>query len=1784
MIRKRNKCKKSLKTIVSISIIALMFMASCFPGTVKAAGIGDVVTEVANNNLSSPEFDFGTEDATGLNLKAHMASGDYGKGTGIFGVVGPINKDQMKSVMDHIAGVAGSTGVKTTSIKGGEVREYTMANGVGITVVLPDYVITIEIYETGNSSSADIATAKKFAQQLVNGLDKNGLLSQPAPDIQKPVSDNKQSEKEKKTSNTSTGVVVKGKALKEAVAVSNTDNIGGVKNGPTAPTTFTINVPHLVTYIRDYHWNNAKGDTPGTIALKDQKGVVYGPWQAKGTDGMGGVKNANWEVNPNIVIPAGTYTIIDSNPATWAQNQESGGRGMGQVKATPQFQVTSGSLNDLGKTTSGNTGKSGSSISKESPAGVGSVGTIPGPKNNTEAVVGVAVPGLIATVLAGLAGLGGGSVPPGGTAASGGGPISGGGASSGGAGGSTGGAPVSGGGAASSGGTYPEGGTSPQQGGTGKTSSSAVNEAAQLGRRRRRIDKTDIDDGVNISIDEDLIIEERIGIELEDDLIIEDGLEIDGGLQINKDFIKNEAIKSDDGLIIEKDFGTKDEVLVQEAAKGAKVDEKSSGVSTDNIDIKVDKPDSVSYEGDILVSKDSDQKVIKDGEAAGKEYDAHEGDVFVSKDSDEKVIKDGKAVGKEYDAQGFDSAGYDKEGFNKVGYDKDGYNRNGYNSQGFNREGFDVNGMNEKGYNRSGYDAEGYNAAGYDREGFNKQGFDKDGYGRNGLSKDGFDREGYDKDGYDKNGYNREGYNREGRQQEGLDEYGYDKKGFNKDGFDKDGYDTQGFDYKGYNRDGYDPWGYNRQGYDKDGYHWSGYNSDGYNRNGKHWSDLGYDPKHRNPFDGGPISLDGSPIKDEVPKAPLLGEPYPKTAEKYGPKPWTTEPSSPKTEPAVPSSGDKIPSVSTADKVSTITPEPPQSDSGIIGPEDPMNTLKHHGVGEEGKASGLPIPEEDIPSAEGANTVPIVPGEEGTSSTSPVPEGFPKDGEKRTLVGETDGRTYEIEYDASTGHWRNTETGGEFYPDRFDQWQKDMAEDRRRSAIDIEKMSNRQDANSKAIDQALGDWKKLENMQKAADKYNIGEKGGPGDVDKAIQDLKDQMLSGKELDGDKFDRINKVIDSRIKGDSAADTGTPWQEEPWYKDIDSALKANTETIREVVTGEDSEGNTSVLGMGARAVIGAATGGASEYIMTVAEAMNRIKTSVDKGKSDYDAVKDAVGQLIFEEALGGAIGLAGEGAAKTTAAMFPNFTKNAAELVEKNVLKIMKADQLASRGLGLVGKESADQAIKQIEKRLTELGADAAGDAVKNTVKGGGRAANPSADDVIKGTSKAAAGTSDDLAKGTSKSAAGSADDAAKGASKTAGESSDDLAKGSGKTEASNSDDLAKGSDKSIDRGGRSNKEVINDPTAMNKAEKTVKGNMKEFDKMPPAKQKELIKEQAIYDEYRIQAEEKTCNLADKVQRGEPITVKDALDMKADPASMRTLKDINKVDGVGAELGTSGSINVQKKFNEVLNEKVYEPSYDDVRKHLSNKFDGAEIKVETVRTPGKEYHPWDINTDNDIIATRKVQKPDGSVEWVEVPRSEWEDKYFESYAKNTGFNPKDASQKFPSEDWSKMTKTEQARKWAELHGESPTDVYHPEGARDFSTQKTSIMNGQRPEKAAAAQAAAAEGKLLDAEGLGLMEKNKINHYWEKGDIKNQTEALEQLKKAANQAQSLEKGYKDMGYKIADMPKDMKDAIKVVNNSNLSPAARAARLQELGYDTPGDFVDKLTSRIGSLKAARK
>jgi probable HAF family extracellular repeat protein len=114
----------------------------------------------------------------------------------------------------------------------------------------------------------------------------------------------------------------------------NNFNVCGVKNGPTKETTFAIDSPHLITFIATYHWNGGRGALPAGkgISLKDSAGKLYGPFVPVTTSaGEGGAANVGWECHPGITLPAGTYTIIDPDPATWSQNDGSGGSGFARV-------------------------------------------------------------------------------------------------------------------------------------------------------------------------------------------------------------------------------------------------------------------------------------------------------------------------------------------------------------------------------------------------------------------------------------------------------------------------------------------------------------------------------------------------------------------------------------------------------------------------------------------------------------------------------------------------------------------------------------------------------------------------------------------------------------------------------------------------------------------------------------------------------------------------------------------------------------------------------------------------------------------------------------------------------------------------------------------------------------------------------------------------------------------------------------------------------------------------------------------------------------------------------------------------------------------------------------------------------------------------------------------------------------------------------------------------------------------------------------------------------------
>jgi hypothetical protein len=123
----------------------------------------------------------------------------------------------------------------------------------------------------------------------------------------------------------------KGPVTLRSTTLFNNFNSGGVVNQARAATTFTLSASRTITSIQTYHWNAGRGKAPGTIKLVSQTGRTFGPWQAKGSDGQGGVKNAFWTASLWEQVPAGTYTVVDSDPATWSNNAQSGQRGFAVV-------------------------------------------------------------------------------------------------------------------------------------------------------------------------------------------------------------------------------------------------------------------------------------------------------------------------------------------------------------------------------------------------------------------------------------------------------------------------------------------------------------------------------------------------------------------------------------------------------------------------------------------------------------------------------------------------------------------------------------------------------------------------------------------------------------------------------------------------------------------------------------------------------------------------------------------------------------------------------------------------------------------------------------------------------------------------------------------------------------------------------------------------------------------------------------------------------------------------------------------------------------------------------------------------------------------------------------------------------------------------------------------------------------------------------------------------------------------------------------------------------------
>lgn len=113
------------------------------------------------------------------------------------------------------------------------------------------------------------------------------------------------------------------------------DNFNGEGTSQGSPQALRIRFarPFQLSLIQTYHWNSGQGAPPGSIGLvRVDDGKAFGPWPAQGSPGQGGVANAYWQCRPQVSLPAGTYEVTCSSPASWSYNQASQGLGFAVLK------------------------------------------------------------------------------------------------------------------------------------------------------------------------------------------------------------------------------------------------------------------------------------------------------------------------------------------------------------------------------------------------------------------------------------------------------------------------------------------------------------------------------------------------------------------------------------------------------------------------------------------------------------------------------------------------------------------------------------------------------------------------------------------------------------------------------------------------------------------------------------------------------------------------------------------------------------------------------------------------------------------------------------------------------------------------------------------------------------------------------------------------------------------------------------------------------------------------------------------------------------------------------------------------------------------------------------------------------------------------------------------------------------------------------------------------------------------------------------------------------------
>lgn len=193
-----------------------------------------------------------------------------------------------------------------------------------------------------------------------------------------------------------------------------------------------------------------------------------------------------------------------------------------------------------------------------------------------------------------------------------------------------------------------------------------------------------------------------------------------------------------------------------------------------------------------------------------------------------------------------------------------------------------------------------------------------------------------------------------------------------------------------------------------------------------------------------------------------------------------------------------------------------------------------------------------------------------------------------------------------------------------------------------------------------------------------------------------------------------------------------------------------------------------------------------------------------------------------------------------------------------------------------------------------------------------------------------------------------------------------------------------------------------------------------------------------------------------QDGVPLDVAQVLETMRDSRKVRDLK--------------SAPMTQQAAFTETLRWKVYQPAYNEVLKHLRKDPEYKNVRMFVDEFRSHDVNPNSVNTDNDLRVMVEVEPG----HWAEVDTRKWADKYYEAFAKQTGFVPDPNF--VPVQENPKVKPTpedalrQQYQKHAGKYRQLATDRFHAEASRDYTDQKLKYQDLPDADKRAHGQAKA------------------------------------------------------------------------------------------------------------------